>query len=354
MKRASVFLVLLLLIISACAPAPVRRASQLHLYGEGYNETITHVYGTEGKFKLAGENVELADYEVADVRLAQPFAVPDARLIDGEVAVFTPLESLDSLAFSVKRIPLSTDLQVQYDENVRELVYFDGSAHLTIPVDGAPDTVRRVSPRPRLNGLVGFGQLSSREAAALEKALGSEPYILARIEPTFTPEQIGGVEEQRDTFAFVVHGLETDESAYQAPPEQLLWETLAGGTRATGFSSASFRIVQSADELERLWNRFYGSQLTVPATPRLNYDRETVIAIMLGDKPSGGYDVEVVRVFEEQKELYVDVRVTEPAEGAVTSQALTSPWTLITVLRGNYRVAWVRNADTGVLIGAAQ
>ena len=354
MKRASLLLALLLLVISACAPAPVRRASQLHLYGDDFNETITHVYGTEGKFKLAGENVELSDFEVADVRLAQPFAVPDARVIDGEVAAFTPLEPLEGLAFSVKRIPLSTDLQVKYNDTVLELVYFDGSAHLTIPVDSAPDTVRRISPRPRLNGLVGFGQLSSREASALEKALGSEPYILARIEPIFTPEQIGGVEEQRDTFAFVVHGLETDESAYQAPPEQLLWETLASGTRATGFSTASFRLVHDEAELNRLWSRFYGAQLTIPAAPRLNFERETVIAVMLGDKPSGGFDVEVIRVFEEQNELYVDVKITEPAEGAVTSQALTSPWSLITVLRGNYRVAWVRNADTGALIGAAQ
>lgn len=355
MKRASFLLAAIaLLILSACAPSPVRRVHQLHVYGEGFNETITHVYGTQGTFNLGGENVELTDYEVADVRLAQPYAVADARLIDGEVVKRTPLDPLEGRVFAVQRIPLSTDLQVLFTEDVKELVYFDGTAHLNLPVDGAPNTVRRVSPRPRLNGLVGFGKLTSREATAFEKVLGDEPYLIARIEAPFNPKQIGGVEEQRDTFVLVERELEIDMDAYRAPPEQLLWEQLAAGSRASGFNAASFRLVRSADELERLWTRFYGSQLTMPDTPRLNFERETVIAVMLGEKPTGGYGLEVVRVFEESNELYVDVRITEPAEDAVVTQALTSPWELITVLRGKYQVAWIRNHDTGALIGVAQ
>lgn len=355
MKRASFFLAaIVLIVLSACAPSAVRRVHQLHVYGDGFNESVTHVYGTLGKFNLGGENVELSDYDVADVRLAQPYAVADARLIDGEVVQRTPLDPYEDNAFAVQRIPLSTDLQVLYTDGVKELVYFDGSAFLNLPVDGPPNTVRRVSPRPRLNGLSGFGQLTSREAAAFEKVLGDEPYLIARIEPPFTPKQIGGVEEQRETFVLVERGLETDMGAYRAPPEQLLWEQLAAGSRASGFATPSFRLVRSADELDRLWTRFYGSQLTMPDTPRLNYERETVIAIMLGDKPTGGYGLEVVRVFEERGELYVDVRVTEPGEGAFVTQALTSPWELITVLRGDYRVAWIRDTDTGALIGVAQ
>ncbi|MEJ2668527.1 MAG: protease complex subunit PrcB family protein, partial [Deinococcales bacterium] len=73
-----------------------------------------------------------------------------------------------------------------------------------------------------------------------------------------------------------------------------------------------------------------------------------------GQRPTGGYGVDIRGVSVDNGELYVDVVPRSPAPGAATTQAVTSPWVIIHVLRGGFDVAWIRNPNDGSLIAVAR
>jgi hypothetical protein len=103
-----------------------------------------------------------------------------------------------------------------------------------------------------------------------------------------------------------------------------------------------------------LWNRAYGAQLSPPRLPELDFRRESVIAVFLGQRPSGGYGVSVRDLRLEGGDVILLLEERQPGPGDITTQALTSPWLMLRVARPNLRAAWIRDAQTGNLIGVAQ
>lgn len=344
-----------LFLVAACAPGPTVRLHDLYLYGEA-NQRLSHFYGDEGEFLYGGETLTLRRPGEGE-RPTAPYAVEGALLVDGEPYLSAELEPLERPVVTASRIPLTTDMQVRVEVDTEQVVYFDGSSFLLLLEEGQAGNQLRVVPRPLVNRLRGLGQLNSAEAAMLERAVreGGQPVVLAFLpEETLPPHAVDGLADQRRTGIYLQREIGTDRGAFRPAPTELTWEVLARGSQAVGFDSATYELVTSEEQLISLWNRAHGSLLTVPALPRVDFQRETVVALFAGSKPTGGYGVSVERVTEEGGELYLDVAFTSPGEGAITTQALTSPWVMVRVLRGGYQVAWLRDPATGGLIGAAR
>ncbi|HZJ08297.1 MAG TPA: protease complex subunit PrcB family protein, partial [Trueperaceae bacterium] len=298
----------------------------------------------------------LVDAPASDEWRASPYAVDPSLLVDGKPYLSAPTEGLTAAPVTVSRIPQTTDLQLSVSAEVGEIVYYDGSGYLRLVADGAAGVQRRVVPKPRFNRLRGIGQLTNAEADALADALEQGgPFVIAALAQESLPvRSVDGLSEHLRTGVYVQAEIGTDESAFRPAPSQLTWEVLARGNQATGVSERRYELITNQAKLTSIWARAHATQLQPPTTPRADFQRETLVAIFMGEQPSGGYGVEVARVTEERGELYLDVRFTEPAAGAITSQALTSPWTIVRILRGGYQVAWIRNADDGSLAGAAR
>lgn len=355
MHRLALPLAALFALLPACAPGPTVRMHDLYLYGT-LDARLSHFFGDPGELPADGEALVLTQPE-RDARPTDRYAVEGALLVNGQPYLRQSVEPLERPAIEVSRIPFTTDMQLRVNLDVDEVVYFDGSSFLLLVADGTPGNVARVVPRPLFNRLRGLGELSSAEAGMLEDAIRAEgrPVALAFLPADALPAHaVDGLAEQRRTGVYVQATIGTDEGAFRPAPQELTWEVLAQGNQAVGFDGRSYQLVTSQAELLSLWNRAYGNQLTVPPVPRLDFQRETVVALFVGQQSSGGYGIEVVRAAEENGELYVDVRFTAPAPGAITTQALTSPWAMVRVLRGGYEVAWLRDPDTGDLIGAAR
>lgn len=338
-----------------CAPEAERTMHDLYLYGVE-NERLTYFYGGEGTLSYEGANVELVDVATRDERRNADFAVGSSLLVADRPLLTQPLEPLEAAAVTVSRIPRTTDLQVTVAVDVGEVVYYDGGSYLRLVDEGASGVQQRVVPRPRFNRLRGLGELTNEEADALADTLEQGgPYVIAELPQEALPvRSVDGLAEHRRTGVFVQTDIGTDESATRPSPQQLAWETVARGNQATGVDGRRYELITNQRQLTSVWAQAHASQLQPPAAPRVDFQRETVVAIFMGQQSSGGYGVEVESVTQEGGDLYVDARFTEPAAGAITSQALTSPWTIIRVLRGGYQVAWIRNVSDGSLAGAAR
>lgn len=338
-----------------CAPEAERSIHDVYVYG-AQNERLSYFYGGAGTLAYGDGSVELVDAPAGDERRDAPYAVASSLLVDGKPFLAAPVEPPEAVPVTVSRIPQTTDLQLAVNAGIGEVVYYDGNSYLRLVTDAAAGVQRRVVPKPRFNRLRGIGQLTNAEADSLADALEQTgPFVIAELaEEDLPAHAVDGLSEHLRTGVYVQTEVPTDQSAFRPAPSQLTWEVLARGNQATGVSERRYELITDQRKLTSIWTRAHATQLQPPPSPRADFQRETLVAIFLGQQPTGGYGVEVERVTEERGELYLDVRFTEPAAGAITSQALTSPWVIVRILRGGYQVAWIRNAADGSLAGAAR
>jgi hypothetical protein len=92
-------------------------------------------------------------------------------------------------------------------------------------------------------------------------------------------------------------------------------------------------VIRNPDEWNAFWKR-HSSTDTHPALPPIvDFDRELVVGIFLGEKPTGGYQVEIVRGERRDSSLYFYYREESPRPGAMVTQALTQPFHLVKVAK---------------------
>ena len=79
--------------------------------------------------------------------------------------------------------------------------------------------------------------------------------------------------------------------------------------------------------------------------PAVDFAKNMVVGIFLGTKPSAGYDVEIVGVRTQDKELIVEYLQKQPGRGTMTAQMLTGPYHLVSVPKHAGAVRFVEVAE---------
>ncbi|MFP4643391.1 MAG: protease complex subunit PrcB family protein [Spirochaetales bacterium] len=114
------------------------------------------------------------------------------------------------------------------------------------------------------------------------------------------------------------------------------FETIMQGSYAERRSSGE-EVVRSQGEYERIWRQTQSGSSSEPDVERgateVDFDREMVIAVFMGQQNSGGYAVEVDEILLEERGVTVYYRERSPGAGDATTQALTSPYHLVRLPR---------------------
>ena len=342
------------LVLSACEADPAPQLHELTVTG-ALERRVAWFYGEPRAFVFEGEERSLSVAEAGPT--LDPWAVPAALRIDGEGAwVDAPAAPVEA-PVAVRRIPLTTDLQMRTERETRAVLYFDGSAWLTLGEFDPGGLNVRVTPRPRLAALRGLGELTNAEADALRRVLEDlgEPLVVSVLaEPEVPRRALDGLAEQRATAVHVTAGVPTDAGAFRPAPREVPFEVVAQGRQAVGVGAPAYQLLRSQQELAEAWGRAYGASLQPPPLPGADLERETLLAVFLGPKPTGGYGAEVRGVTLEGGDLFVDLVETEPGPDAVVTQALTSPWLVLRVPRGGVAAVWFRDPSDGRLIAVAR
>jgi protease stability complex PrcB-like protein len=122
-----------------------------------------------------------------------------------------------------------------------------------------------------------------------------------------------------------VAAIETNKST-----DRVSFKTIAKGLRS-GIREPSQIAICSQSEWQKLW-RQHTSTSTVPAPlPVVDFDKEIVVAVFLGEKPSGGYGVEISSAEVVGSSLTVFVKETSPKPGAIVTQAINQPFHIVRI-----------------------
>lgn len=354
MMRFSIVIIGLTLLLTACLPQAGGglRLHDVEVYSNAFDlmGVYSYFYGPPTTVSVGSDALELTEGNPTG-----DFSVPSALLVGGQPYYKRALGRLQYPPTRVLKIPLTSDVQLEVGEQVNEVLYFDGSKWFTLVNAAGRGFKARVVPKERLQGLQNIGSLNREEAEAFQKALIPRAPVAVTVMDSRLPEgNAGGFTEYLRSTFYIQQTVPTDDSAYEAPNEELLWDTLAEGGQATGVEQAEYALIASEEQLLSFWNRAYGSQLSVPPLPDVDFRRETIVAAFAGTKPTGGYGLSVDGVTLEGNDAYIDLTESQPAEGAITTQALTSPWVMLRILRGDINAAWFRNSQDGSLFGVAQ
>ena len=348
---------LLPLLLAGCLPSFQAGAPVLHdvaLYTPQGGSLYGYFYGDPTTLSVGGREFKLTKGTSDD-----PLSVPRALLIEGKPYLQQEVAPLGNAPVVVQTVPFSTDLMVTTNEAVEGVLYFDGELWFTLLGQADAGFSGRVVPRERSDKLFGLGRLTRAEAEVFGRDLEARgPVVVTALaEIRDRTRQANGLGDYRNTTLVVRPGLETAAAGVTATPAGAaspVWEVLATGTQAASSDSPDFELATSRPDLEAVWNRAYGAMTSVPPLPEVDFGSSSVAAFFLGTQRSGGYSVDVQNVAVEQGEVYLDVAITQPAPGTLTTQALTNPWVMVRVDAPNLGSAWFRDVSTGELLGTAR
>lgn len=120
-------------------------------------------------------------------------------------------------------------------------------------------------------------------------------------------------------------------------PVRLLYEGAHGGGHIS--NPNAYRIT-TQDQLQKIYNQF--GKLTFGAVkrqvPRVDFSREEVLLVAMGQKPTTGYQLQLHRskINISGDTAVLSLAWIEPPPGAILPQVITSPCILIALPIGNY------------------
>ncbi|HSE86928.1 MAG TPA: protease complex subunit PrcB family protein, partial [Candidatus Binatia bacterium] len=71
-------------------------------------------------------------------------------------------------------------------------------------------------------------------------------------------------------------------------------------------------VIRNQAEWNAFWKRHSSTDTNPPPAPIIDFNREMVVGIFLGEKSTGGYEVEIVRAERRDSSLYFYYREKSP------------------------------------------
>ncbi len=115
-------------------------------------------------------------------------------------------------------------------------------------------------------------------------------------------------------------------------------EVLARGTRS-GIREFGLHAARDAATFADLWARHSAGEMPTPPLPELDLEHSMALFVTLGERPTAGYALEVVRVRMHGEQLVVSVREFRPSPDGMQAQVVTQPHVLLAIPRSDAPVA---------------
>jgi uncharacterized protein (DUF885 family) len=107
------------------------------------------------------------------------------------------------------------------------------------------------------------------------------------------------------------------------------FSVLATGALSGHEGGRRVELISNENDWRRAWALVGGGR----PQPEINFDSRACIVVYQGQKPSGGYSLEIAEIRRDGTALAVKVTERRPAFGDVTTQVITSPFVAVSISR---------------------
>jgi hypothetical protein len=84
-------------------------------------------------------------------------------------------------------------------------------------------------------------------------------------------------------------------------------------------------VIRDQLELERFWRRLWATVDQPPKTPYVDFKKEAVVVIVMGQRPTGGYSIRANHIQRTGGRLRVIYSTSSPGRGCITTQSFETP-----------------------------
>ncbi len=186
--------------------------------------------------------------------------------------------------------------------------------------------------------------------------LRSEDFIPAKV----SPETVGAGGKEVFAFTPLKAGETTIKVGYSRPWEsraveikvfkyniqekpgtvsgnELVFETIMKNGITSVTEKGNYVIKNNKDWLDLLYKIRGGTDLD-SNPPKVNFDKDMIVAVFQGEKNTGGYDIEINRITEKENAIEILVTETSPGPRCMVTQAFTSPYHIVKVQKTDKKV----------------
>jgi len=117
----------------------------------------------------------------------------------------------------------------------------------------------------------------------------------------------------------------------------LKFETIEKGF-FSGFTERKNWVIRTQEQWMELWGTHTSIRIPHPTPPPVDFGKEMILAVFTGQKPSGGFAVEITRVEKYENELVASFIEVRPPPDALVTQVLTQPYHIIKMKKSDLPV----------------
>ena len=122
-------------------------------------------------------------------------------------------------------------------------------------------------------------------------------------------------------------------------------------TTYSGITKPIRVVIRDHHAWRELWKEIVSRQQPTPPLPEIDFSREMLVVVAMGELNTGGYLIMVDGVYEKEKKLEVVVKSTSPGKKCMLTQAFTQPVDIVRLQKSDHQVVFrettVRN-DCGL------
>lgn len=116
---------------------------------------------------------------------------------------------------------------------------------------------------------------------------------------------------------------ETQEEVPEEIPEEIPGKIVDFETISKGYYSSQKKASNYAiNDIER-WTEIWN------LAGEIDFSKETVIAVFMGEFPTGGFSIEIKEIREDDDKIIVRVETASPEPGSPVTQALSQPYHIV-------------------------
>lgn len=107
----------------------------------------------------------------------------------------------------------------------------------------------------------------------------------------------------------------------------------------SGLENEENLLINNAADWAEFWSQANSNQSPTPERPDINFNVHVVLAACMGTKNTGGHSIEIAETKIAGESVYAKVIKSSPGPGCMSSMAITYPYHVIQIEKGNIKKA---------------
>ncbi|MGV7105104.1 protease complex subunit PrcB family protein [Flavobacterium sp. U410] len=98
-----------------------------------------------------------------------------------------------------------------------------------------------------------------------------------------------------------------------------------------GYEKASVAVIDNYNDLINEVDKLKVSDEINEALLNIDLEQNNVLLMHLGQRNTGGYGIEIDKMYEKKNTVFIKIKEIKPTKGAMATMALTNPFTIVLI-----------------------